>query len=467
MFGFAGVRFDKTQAVSCWLSILFVALPGVSAAQPRRLTINNSANKHRRALVMANAGYSGPNALKNPVHDAEDLKTALQRFHFAVTIATDLGLGSMRKSIDSFLKEIQTGDVVLFYFAGHGMQIDGENLLVPVDFHGAPENAAKAVCVRFDDVQSSFEKSPASLSILLMDACRDNPYRGTRSWARGLAPTEAGLASYVVYAASPGNFAEDNPAERNGLFMKYLLESIRQPPPLSQLFRNVRESVYNASNRRQRPYLTDQVIGDFWFEEKPQTAPLAPAAKQSQDLLEEATRLYNAGNCHDAMERFDRAVKVDPQNPLAQNAAGLASHCNGLDSVALERFNMAIQLKPDLAAAYLNRGMVYYTIGKFDLAVEDLTWAIDQEPSNAVFYVRRGRAYFAQRAYEEAVADFDRAIELNPADAEAFHGRGMVHQRLHEYSAAVEDYQAALERKHDFPEARQDLAFVQQRLKQR
>ncbi|MBV9506121.1 MAG: caspase family protein [Acidobacteriia bacterium] len=439
------------------LTVLAAVL--VTGAWPQS---NASAVRSRRvALVLGNTEYPA-NRLVNPAHDAEDMKAALERMGFRVTAGTNLGLRAMNERIQQFVSDVQTGDVALVYFAGHGMQVDGENLLVPVDFAESMESSAKSHCVRFDELQHSLEKSAARVSILIMDACRENPYHRTRSWGRGMAPVEAGLGSYIAFATSPGSTASENPTERNGLFTKYLLQTLRQPPPLSQLFRTVRDEVWTASRQQQRPYIEDQLIGDFNFTEQ---AGAAASATNSglqqpgtpQDLLENGRLLYQQGNCAGAVQSFDRAVRLVPENAFAQNAAGMAYACQNLQNQALERFNMAIRLQPDMASAYHNRGVAYLMAGRYELAAEDFTWAIEQDPGTSTNYVRRGEAYFASRKYMEAAKDFSRAIDLNPADAEAYHGRGQVSQRLGKYQEALSDYNAALERRPGFFEASRDL----------
>jgi hypothetical protein len=159
---------------------------------------------------------------------------------FTVEIRADAPLAKLREAAQTFARSLKPGDVGLFYFSGHGMQIDGRNLLAPVDFTARAEATAREACLEFDDVQDRLERSPAALSILIMDACRNNPFLRTRSWARGLALVEARLGSYVAFAASPGQTASDNVEERNGLFTKYLLAKLKDPLPLSALFREVR-----------------------------------------------------------------------------------------------------------------------------------------------------------------------------------------------------------------------------------
>jgi len=241
-----------------------------------------------------------------------------------------------------------------------------------------------------------------------------------------------------------------------------------QSEPLSQMFRTVRDQVFAASRQAQRPFLADDVIGDFWFLARPVTvaAPLQ-STQAGQDSLEEGLRLYAQGSCDQALTRFDQAIRRSPANPLAQNAAGKAYACLKQYGRAVERYGRAIELKPDLTAAYVNRGDAYFISGSYQLAVDDYTWAAEEDPSNSIFYARRGRAYFGLRQYDEAMEDFNRAIELNPAGADAFHGRGQVFQRQGRYQDAYNDYAAALARNSNFPQARKDLESVAQRLQGR
>jgi len=449
---------------------LCLSLPGLSQST-RDLRLERVPEPRRIALVIGNANYPG-HKLANPVHDAEDMKAALERLGFTVRLGKDLSKQAMHDQVKKFLGDLREGDVALFYYSGHGMELDGENLLVPTDFPDAMPrpSEAKAASFAFDDVQRSLEQSKARLSILVMDACRSNPYRGnSRAWDRGPAPVDAGLGSYVAFAASPGQTADDNSSERNGLFTKFLLEELGKQPPLSQVFRQVRDDVYEASGKRQRPYLVDQVTGDLSFRALPQVQPApAPAPSDAgplpQDAMEEGLQLYRQGKCDDALKLFDRAIREHPQDPFAQNATGVAYVCLKQYSLAVPRFDMAIRLRPDFAEAYLNRGATYSAEGQYELAVENFDWAVDQEPWNPVFFTRRGQANFSLRKYEDALADFNRAIELNPAGADAFHGRGQVRERQGHYAEAVDDFRAALDRNANLTAAKQDLDRVTKRL---
>ncbi|HLK63483.1 MAG TPA: caspase family protein [Bryobacteraceae bacterium] len=429
--------------------------------------------KRRVALVIGNAAYRRQPVLRNPVHDAEDMKISLEKLGFDVTIGTDLGYRDMWDRIRRFISTVRAGDVVLFYYSGHGSQVNGENLLAPVDLPTIlSEPTMGQMNVRFDEVQNLLEQSPASLSILIMDACRNNMFHG-KSLSRGLAPAVPGLGSYVAFSASPGQTADDNPSERNGLFTKYLLEDLKQPPPLSQLFRGVRDSVYQASGTAQKPYLVDQVIGDFWFtrpasasSQAPAAPPLPPPSSQAkaEETLEEGLRLYRQKQCGQARELFERATRQDPDNPFAQNALGMAYVCQNQFAAAIPHFNLAIVTKPDLAAAYRNRGTTYQTTGKYELAVEDFTWAIEEDDADAVSYTQRGASHFALREYDEARADFNRAIQINPSAADAYFGRGQLYEREHKYRQAFDDYTAALTRNANLAAAQKSLDALRPRM---
>ena len=276
------------------------------------------------------------------------------------------------------------------------------------------------------------------------------------------------LGSYVAFSSSPGQTADDNSGERNGLFTKYLLSTLRQQPRVSQLFRQVRETVYQASRQRQTPWIQDQMIGDFELApaiRKPDDPPMA--ASGAGELIVAGKVLLNAGKCQDALAMLDRATRIEPDNPFAQNAAGMAYSCLHLNAEAVRRFALAIAVKPDFSGASLNRGTTYLAESRYDLAVEDFTWSIDQDPGNEVLFVRRGRAYFGMRKYAEALDDLNRAIELNNAEAMAWYSRAQVYQRQARYTDALADLNKAIERKADCTEAIRDRAALIARLAQR
>jgi hypothetical protein len=137
---------------------------------------------------------------------------------------------------------------------------------------------------------------------------------------------EAGLGSYVAFSASAGKTASDGPEGKHGLFTEHLLEEIRQPLPVSEVFRKVRQEVFKASGGTQLPYMDDQMIADFHLAGSKTSEPsrAEPSANTPADRqMEEAKLLYQSKKCADAIAILEKLVKVDPLNPFSKNALGL------------------------------------------------------------------------------------------------------------------------------------------------
>jgi len=440
---------------------LILGMP-VLLAQTERSIKPVSGAPGRKALLIGNAKYvEGP--LANPVHDAVDLGKSLEQFGFHITVVADASYGVMTSAVSKFAASLGAGDAALFYYSGHGVQLDGENYLVPVEFRASQAEHAKQSAVPFSVLKLALEKSPAAVTIQILDCCRNNPFAVVgQSSVSGLAALEAGLGSYIVFAAGPGQTASDNPSEWNGLFAKHLLQALPGQHNVSELFRVVRRAVYEASGEKQRPYLHDQLIADFYLK-PPDHSPLPVVSAGSADV-EEGKRLYQQARCREAVDILGRAVRRDPENALVQNALGLAYRCQGLNREAAASFSRAITLAPAYATAYLNRGDLYLSNTQYELAIQDFEWAIEQEPANAAPIAKRGRALLAMRRYEDAKADFSRALELDPSHADAYHGRGQVQHQLGKYNEAAADFGNAIARKSDVGAYWQDRARTRSRL---
>jgi uncharacterized caspase-like protein len=146
------------------------------------------------ALVFGNADYEGGGSLRNPVHDAEDIAAKLKSYGFEVIVATDQTNKDMDKKLKAFKELLERNEVGLFFFAGHGMQIDGTNYLLAVDSDAESETDVKHSSLSLDKVIDVMEESKASTKIIILDACRDNPWE--RAWNRTAATR--GLASVHV-----------------------------------------------------------------------------------------------------------------------------------------------------------------------------------------------------------------------------------------------------------------------------
>lgn len=246
------------------LVIAIIILAGVSrtTAQDRRLTRAGQDGGRRLALVVGNDSYAAAR-LNNARNDARAVSAALKDLGFDVTEALDVRRDSFAGTLAKFSDTVGPNDAALFYYAGHGMQIDGENYLVPVDFKGTTLSEAKLNTVPVSSVQEIIQR--AKVSIVVLDACRNNPFSGTRASGGGLAPMEA-RGSLVAFAAGAGQTASDNASSGNGLFTTHFLSALKQPGlGVREVFRQAREQVVTATNGNQFPAVYDGLVGDFVF----------------------------------------------------------------------------------------------------------------------------------------------------------------------------------------------------------
>lgn len=247
------------------------------------------AEENRTALIIGNADYT-ESPLKNPGNDARDMADALTRIGFETTLVVDVDRRAMGKSIRDFGKKLrQRGGVGLFYYAGHGMQIDNRNYLIPVDAPMEEEDEVPYESVDVGSVLAKMESAGNSLNVIILDACRNNPFPSQfRSSSRGLARVEAPIGSLVVYSTAPGSVADDGHG-RNGIFTGHLLEQLRTPGlSLSETVRRTRAAVVKTTKRAQVPWESSSLLNDIAFtkpvavvteDERPQPEPAAPKAE--------------------------------------------------------------------------------------------------------------------------------------------------------------------------------------------
>ncbi len=220
----------------------------------------------RVALVIGNSSYRHVPPLKNPVNDAADLTAKLRELGFKVTHVVDADQAAMDRAVNAFVGKLHKDSAAFFHFSGHGLQVQQENFLVPVDF-----KLTDAASVRYDAVSASklhdrMAATGSQLNILVLDACRNGGLGLTRSSGSGLASMNAARGSFIAFATAPGRTAADNPNGRNGLFTGYLLEALSTPGlSLDEVFNEVRADTYAASEEEQLPWSSSSVIGQFFF----------------------------------------------------------------------------------------------------------------------------------------------------------------------------------------------------------
>ena len=235
---------------------------GVGAALACLTVRPASADGKRVALVIGNSAYQNVPALPNPSNDAGDVAAALKRLGFAVTLITDGSLDVMRRGLIALGRDAAGADMAVVYFAGHGMEINGENWLIPIDaeLKRDTDAANEAINLRSVMMQVSNTKS---LGLVILDACRNNPFAAKMQIARargrrhrsGLGRIEPVGNVLVAYAARDGTTALDGDG-RNSPFTAALLRNIETPGvEVTFMFRNVRDDVMQATANEQQPFV--------------------------------------------------------------------------------------------------------------------------------------------------------------------------------------------------------------------
>jgi hypothetical protein len=234
-------------------------------AQKRVQAVRRPDAEPRIALVIGNGAYAeGP--LANHVNDARDMAAVLRQLGFEVLSGENRNRRQMEDLIREFGRKIRQGGGGMFYFAGHGVQVGGNNYLIPVEarINGEPEVRCEAVDAGF--VPAQIKEAQNRLNIVVLDACRNNPFaQSFRSSSRGLASIDAPAGTLIAYATSPGRTAS-NGGSRNGLYTKELLAAMQTPGLRTEdIFKRVRAEVRRQSNNQQIPWEDSSIEADFYF----------------------------------------------------------------------------------------------------------------------------------------------------------------------------------------------------------
>ncbi len=238
----------------------------------------------RFALVIGNGNYSSIPKLKNPVNDAGDMADALRGLGFKVDLLRDANLGDMEAGVIRLGNQLgqSPGSYGFFFYAGHGIQSNGINYLIPADAQIAGEAFLKSKALAAQSVLDTLQQAGNGLNVVVLDACRDNPFSWARGGNRGLSVVGTQPpGSIIAYATSAGSVAQDGDG-RNGLFTSQLLKHLRTPGiEIKEVFNRTGADVVNASNNKQVPAIYNQFFKSAWLagaqEEKPVLQAAAPS----------------------------------------------------------------------------------------------------------------------------------------------------------------------------------------------
>ena len=229
---------------------------------------NSEGNGKRLALVIGNGNYSYVSKLNNPINDANSMTKALKTLGFEVKTNTNTNRQSLKDAINEWGKSLKNNDIALFYYAGHALEVEGANYLCPVDANPLNAKQVEYETTPLNLVMGWMETQKTQTNIILLDACRDNPFKSlfrTVGEEGGLSSLKAPNGTFIGFAASPGKKSSDGDGS-NGLYTEAILAAINSPnKTIDQIFNSVNAQVRKRSNGSQIPFKSSSLEADFYF----------------------------------------------------------------------------------------------------------------------------------------------------------------------------------------------------------
>ena len=366
------------------LAIVIILITyGSSRGQDRGMEVAKSRSEaqssRRFALIIGNGSYKF-SPLQNPQTDAKDMAQALAGFGFEVFCKTDLGQNEMKQAIRTFGERIRQGGTGLFYYAGHAVQVDGRNYLIPVGAEISHEHEVEYEAVDVGFLISQMQEARNQLNIVILDACRNNPFsRKFRSTNDGLASINAPSGTLIAYATAPGSVASDGEG-KNGLYTQELLKAMRQPAlKIEDVFKRVRSGVQNLTGGMQVPWESSSLVGDFYF---------LPGGAETKALPSAENVRNSAGGAP--------PTDPSPKSPLPESKGNRSP------------------LSGTAAEVFVNQGDAAAKQKHWSEAEIEYKQAVDLDPSNARLRLKLGDVLSQQKKWSEAEAQYAAALRIEP-----------------------------------------------------
>jgi carboxyl-terminal processing protease len=290
------------------------------------VAVSSAEAEPRVALVIGNSNY-GPEIgkLPNPANDAALMTSALKKTGFDVITVTNVDQKAMKRAIAQFGDKLANAGPTatgLFYYAGHGIQVQGINYLIPTDAHIQKEADVSIESITADDVMKQMEFASNAVNIIILDACRNNPIsRSMRSATRGLAPMQSDSVrgTFVAYSTAPGKTAADGTGQ-NSPYSQALASAIVQPGVgIEEIFRDVRGKVMQATDDQQIPWDSSSLTAPFYF--KPTSATVAaPVAAPALSPAEAEKRVWEAAKLSNQPNDYEAYLSQYPHGSYADQA---------------------------------------------------------------------------------------------------------------------------------------------------
>jgi tetratricopeptide (TPR) repeat protein len=444
----------------------------------------------RKALVIGNDEYPG-NQLKNAVNDATSVAVGLKSMGYSTTLVTNVPRRAMESAISTFAGALNRGDTAVFYYAGHGLQVSGENYLVPTDFKVAGPADVKYQGYSLSSLLNEFTAHGATTEIVILDACRNNPFRGTRSLQEGWAGVATSAGTLIAFGTSPGSTASDDPNSSHGLFTQELLKYLTSSQLSAEaMLQQVRQDVIRASEGNQVPWTASSLTGSFHFRPGLDAAmtPL-PALSLSTDngttgnqgrsvgtpvtsgsnhftassiyaqqpsstssntdprdydpLLARAATLAQQGDYNSSVRTLKAVLELDPRSALALRILGLVFNLMGQHGKSVAALTRAVEIDPQNAKSYYYLCLVRGRSDASD-AVEDCEASLGIDPNNPNSHLGLANALLALGDLDRARAEAQQAIQMDPNSSLGYSVLGKILAKHGDMTGAQENYSRAI-----------------------
>ena len=342
----------------------------------------------RLALVIGNSNYD-KGELKNPVNDARLIASTLDSLDFDVILKENLeSQNDLKMAIFEFGNKRPNYDVAFVYYAGHGIQIDGENYLLPTKQDFTSENSVKMFAVSVQDIMGFLRAQTNQVNILILDACRDNPFESkwntTRSLkSQGLAKIPPPTGSLIAFSTDSGQTAPDGDGENSLYTVSLAKNMLLKDTSIDQVFRNVRAEVLSETNGNQRPVESTQLTGQTFYLVK------SDYSKEIKKIIE----LTNENYLDDALEMSTILINNDPSDRAFLLRAKIYSKLSNYQK-GINDFLTSLKINPNNLEAIFHIGKMYYRSGEFSKSIKYLSNLIDINPEyNTEVYKFRAQAH--------------------------------------------------------------------------